>query len=969
MCGLIGIANLPVSISKVVQMTALGEPALQPQILLKSDEGAIAILDAQGFGCGSIGIWTIIADLPSSLTKAASSIGSLASSGTTILVAGSDGACRLIDATACLGTGSNVATMLPTRTPYASAVRVPVYRTVDGRGQKVLVHKEASIVVRARVGINATEKIAEKKALAEAAKKKQVAEDKAEEARALREKLEKMTAEEARKELEAEKRAREKRIKAEKAEKALQEEKEMLKYTDVSDLKELDAIKRVDKSSSLAPVSKPHYSASGLSLHDLAQQAPLDKQLTEAKLRSFLASHHEFPPRYRQVIWRYLLKLPENTVAFADLVKQGPHRAFDTLHNKYPVRSRRLFNRLLGTCSSLAHWSPIFGEIAYLPQFVFPFTVVFGVDELATLETVMTIFMWWGHSWHATYPQPPVHIVDAVDSLLRLHDTKLHSHMCKRNAPAGIAGWAMISTLFTEILSRENWLRLMDHVFFNSSKQGYFYLAPVALLMAMRSTILGLDSPDDIMNACRTQHSFDFVYVSKILHSMIHNTPNKALAGAAVKSQFEELYGANSDSSHHEALDELEQARECLALQAGYPLFPLPSGRYPAYDGYPTFILDWQLRDRKAAMDLGKDTGFNEEDVLVQLQERVNKVNTSHQEFQSARSEAAKLEESARRAAVEKEKKQLRELHRIEEEISQQRMHSMSAAEKNAQEQMRALEAVRAETEAMMRLSEEQMLERANLALNLQRQREFAEAAEAAMQEKISSMHIRRSKEEWVMAVEKTLVDKEKELAVRDKLLAEHQRRQVEDAELRREQRRRQAEFQQEEESLIKVHDDMTAKMQKLMLARETDLLELERQRALRIAKEQADEALEAAERSQLLLKRQEAAILDQSRAQAAIAGSERSKAGYTDMLNVIRSDGERAAREEREKVLLGKLGSERPGIAAKAEILTEEINTRLERDIVAKVSLTSTVQDRVLERMTAEKTRDDPTAKGYLSE
>jgi hypothetical protein len=365
-------------------------------------------------------------------------------------------------------------------------------------------------------------------------------------------------------------------------------------------------------------------------------------------------------------------------------------------------------------------------------------------------------------------------------------------------------------------------------------------------------------------------------------------------------------------------------------------------------------------------MDLGKETGVEEEDVLETLQSRLAKVNHTHVQWEAVRSEAVKLEEEARKAALEKEKQQLRELQRIEEAIALQRQASLSLAEQNAQQQMAALEAAKAETEALMRASEQQMLERAGLALNLQRQREFAESAAGSMQEKINAMHLRRSKEEWVKAVEKSVEQKELELAARDRVLAEALRKQEEEAELRREDRRRRAEFLREEEGLARVHDEATGRLQKLLLSREADALELERQRALRVAKEQADEALEAAQRSKLLLQKLDAATLLEARAKSAVRDGEKSKQGYIDMLGVIRSDGERAAVEEREKVLLSRLGSDRPATAAEAQQLEKESVQRLERDVAQRVAVAGAAQDKVLSRMTAPA---PPADKGYLSE
>jgi hypothetical protein len=968
---LLGVLDQPVNMQRIVAMTALGEPALQPQILLLGDDGSVNIVDAQGFGGGGQGIWTIIADLPPKLTRAATVASSACPlnkiaagpNSSVFVLAGTDGACRIFDAAAALGSGSHIATLLPVRPPYPSSVRVPVYRVVDGRGQKVAVHKEQpSIAVRERKGISASEKLTEK--LTE--KKAREEQKRKDELKAKREAQRKnQEAQKKKQDEDKEKKAAANKENA-KAEKRRLEQEQLKKYSNMDDLAELEPVAPDDRSDfSKANKAAPVHTLSvGLPLHELASTLPSDKLLTESKLKAYLAAHHEFPVRYRQVIWRYLLKLPENAAAFAELSLRGPHPAFETLHDKYPVRSRRLFSRLEGTCSQLAHWAPIFGEVSYLPQLVFPFIIVYGVDELATLETAMTILMWWGHSWHATYPQPPIHVVDAIDHMLKLADPKLHKFMSAHNAPPGLVGWGMVSSLFTEVLSRENWLRLMDHVFLSLNRSAILYMVPVALMMAVRATILHQTTGEDILAVGRRQHSVDFTHLNKILHTLQTTVPNKFLAGVAPRTRFDEHTG--SGVADRWDLDDVEQARECLALNGGHPIFPLPSGRYPAYDGYPAYVVDWQLRDRKAAMDMGKETGVEEEDVLENLQSRLAKVNHTHLQWEAVRAEAVKLDESARKAALEKEKQQLRELQRIEEAIAAQRQASLSLAEQSAQQQMAALEAAKAETEALMRASEQQMLERAGLTLNLQRQREFAESAAGTMQEKINAMHLRRSKEEWVKAVEKSVEQKELELAARDRVLSEALRKQEEEAELRREDRRRRAEFLREEEGLARVHDEATGRLQKLMLSREADALELERQRALRIAKEQADEALEAAQRSKLLLQKQEAATLLEARAKSAVRDGEKSKQGYMDVLGMIRSDGERAAVEEREKVLLSRLGSDRPAAAVEAKQLEAESVQRLEKDVVQRVAAAGAAQERMLGRMMAPA---PPAEKGYLSE
>ena len=44
----------------------------------------------------------------------------------------------------------------------------------------------------------------------------------------------------------------------------------------------------------------------------------------------------------------------------------------------------------LRALSSLAHWSPIFGETEYLPGLVFPFVKLFQNNQLVTFELLAT---------------------------------------------------------------------------------------------------------------------------------------------------------------------------------------------------------------------------------------------------------------------------------------------------------------------------------------------------------------------------------------------------------------------------------------------------------------------------------------------------------------------------------------------------------------------------------------------------
>ena len=114
----------------------------------------------------------------------------------------------------------------------------------------------------------------------------------------------------------------------------------------------------------------------------------------------------------------------------------------------------------------------------YLPRIVFPFLLAYGNDEIAALETVMTLFLWWGHSWFATFPFPPLHVADAITDLLTLYDKPVHSHITNvLGHDPGLIGWGMISSLFTEIFDKSDWFKVLVSYQFS-----FFKLIPHILL-------------------------------------------------------------------------------------------------------------------------------------------------------------------------------------------------------------------------------------------------------------------------------------------------------------------------------------------------------------------------------------------------------------------------------------------------------------------------------------------------------
>ncbi|XP_062426573.1 TBC1 domain family member 31 isoform X4 [Rhea pennata] len=68
--------------------------------------------------------------------------------------------------------------------------------------------------------------------------------------------------------------------------------------------------------------------------------------LNKKRLQALLKGFGEYPAKYRMFVWRSLLQLPENHLAFSSLIDKGIHSAFVHIQNEYPIKSRKLLRVL-----------------------------------------------------------------------------------------------------------------------------------------------------------------------------------------------------------------------------------------------------------------------------------------------------------------------------------------------------------------------------------------------------------------------------------------------------------------------------------------------------------------------------------------------------------------------------------------------------------------------------------------------
>ena len=221
-----------------------------------------------------------------------------------------------------------------------------------------------------------------------------------------------------------------------------------------------------------------------------------------SKLRYLLLQHGAFPERYRPVIYRFLLQLPDrNSLApqFVLLMNRGSHPGAVQLMRPFPLpdnRLRLLFEKVL---SALAHHAPAFAVAHFMPNLVFPFVSVFNADIQSCVEVVLSFLQNWGREFFKFYPHYPVNLVSLVNHLLKLEDPDLHRHLTNKAVGPDIYVWEVMSSLYSDVLTRAEWLQVMDHTLANEPI--WLILFHVNWLIQLREVLLSVET-DGVLQSC-----------------------------------------------------------------------------------------------------------------------------------------------------------------------------------------------------------------------------------------------------------------------------------------------------------------------------------------------------------------------------------------------------------------------------------------------------------------------------------
>jgi len=120
---------------------------------------------------------------------------------------------------------------------------------------------------------------------------------------------------------------------------------------------------------------------------------------------------------------------------------------------------------------------------------VFPFIKVIPNDDLLVFELLLSLILHYQQTWYECYPAEPLVVMNALDHLLDLEDPKLLSHLRANSFTPQVYGWPLLKTLFTDVLARDDWLKLMDHIFTYRDDPELIIFYCAAFLLASRTII------------------------------------------------------------------------------------------------------------------------------------------------------------------------------------------------------------------------------------------------------------------------------------------------------------------------------------------------------------------------------------------------------------------------------------------------------------------------------------------------
>ena len=211
-----------------------------------------------------------------------------------------------------------------------------------------------------------------------------------------------------------------------------------------------------------------------------------------------------FPSNIRKYIYQFLFSLPNDKKIYGKYDKMGIHPFFRFLDDIYPLADTTQKLNLQKVCSLLAFYSPLIGNIYFLPELVFPFIKSFPNEEHFLFELLIAFFHSIGNFWFEFYPGSPLYHIKLSEKIIEHEDSIICEHIEKIYRESDIAElklteiiWRLIRNLFSESLIKDHWLQMTDFLFaYNHKPEMILYIASSFILSIKYEIMTASDSSE-----------------------------------------------------------------------------------------------------------------------------------------------------------------------------------------------------------------------------------------------------------------------------------------------------------------------------------------------------------------------------------------------------------------------------------------------------------------------------------------
>lgn len=237
------------------------------------------------------------------------------------------------------------------------------------------------------------------------------------------------------------------------------------------------------------------------------------------------------------MIWRAIMRLPQNSRAFMALIKKAGVRT-DIQNNSYmhpcvayydsmfPLVDRKSLRNLKKTVSALTYWCNLFAHLSFLPSFVFPFLKVWPQDSMSCFETIATVLLNQCQLWFEYSPLEPYNYLCIIENILSHYDKELFGFYVQQGLSSHDYAWKLLQNALSEVLLEEQWLMVWDHIITNES---YFLLFTiVAYNRALKKLTMNTSTTKETQLLLQSQiPNLDVKHVINMTYSMISTCPEE----------------------------------------------------------------------------------------------------------------------------------------------------------------------------------------------------------------------------------------------------------------------------------------------------------------------------------------------------------------------------------------------------------------------------------------------------------